>query len=480
MRSRFAGLLIHIISFVILLGTSPRVSLEALACESRPNILLILADDLGYGHLGCYGQAQIRTPHLDQLAAEGIRFTQAYSGCTVCAPARSVLMTGYHAGHTTVRGNTGGIPLRGEDLTMAEVLQAAGYRTGLFGKWGLGDAQTEGVPNKQGFDRFFGYLHQLHAQFYYTDYLWNDQQRYPLPGNRDGKREQYTHDVILEKALGFIRENRNGPFFCFLSLSIPHHEFAVPEESLRQFSGKFEERPLEFRWREGYANPKEPKATMAGMISHMDQGVGEVVNLLEELHLRESTLILFASDNGAGDYRLAEPEFFKANGPLRGFKGSLYEGGIRVPAIASWPGKIEPDSESDLIWYFADLLPTFGELADASDTVPKDCDGLSLIPTWIGEEAAARPQETREFLYWETGPEKNLARAVRLGNLKGIWPAPEKPIEIYDLSVDLAERNNLAAANPEIVEIVRDILVREHVPAPPQIEPEAPDARYYY
>jgi arylsulfatase A-like enzyme len=440
----------------------------------------MMADDLGYGHLGCYGQEIIQTPHIDQLAAEGLKFTQAYSGCTVCAPARSVLMTGYHSGHTPVRGNSGGISLRDEDLTMAEILKSAGYTTGLFGKWGLGDGQTEGIPNKQGFDRFFGYLHQLHAQFYYTDYLWNNQEKYPLPGNMDGKREQYTHDVILEKALEFIRENKGGPFFCFLSMTIPHHEFAAPDETLRMYSGKFEEHPLDFRWREGYANPKEPKATMAAMITHMDKGVGQVVRLLDELGIRENTLVLFVSDNGAGDYGLAEPEFFKANGPLRGYKGSLYEGGIRVPAVASWPGRIEAGSDSAQVWYFADLMPTYAELAGASAKVPQDCDGLSIVPALVGEETAGRAQQDHEFLYWESGSEKELKKAVRIGDWKAVWPNPAAPIELYNLAVDVGEQNNVVDENPRIAVQARQILSREHLPPPPQTEPEAPDARYYY
>lgn len=447
---------------------------------TQPNILLLMADDLGYGHLGCYGQEIIQTPRLDRLAAGGVRFTQAYSGCTVCAPARSVLMTGYHSGHTPVRGNSGGISLRDSDLTLAEILKSAGYSTGLFGKWGLGDAQTEGIPNKQGFDQFFGYLHQKHAHFYYTDYLWKNQEKYPLPGNENGGQAQYTHDLILEQSLDFIRENQEGPFFCFLSMTIPHHEFIVPEETLNMYSGKFEEHSPKERWRQGYAHPEEPKATMAGMITHMDKGVGQVIDLLEELNIRENTLVIFASDNGAGDYGLAEPEFFKANGPLRGYKGSLYEGGIRVPAIASWPGRIEAGSESAFAWYFADLMPTYAELAGASEKVPKDCDGLSIVPALIGEEAAGRAQGDREFLYWESGSEKELKKAVRIGDWKAVWPSPSDPIELYNLAEDLGEQNNIVDKNPRIAVQARQILSREHVPPPPQIEPEAPDARFYF
>ncbi|MCC6156337.1 MAG: sulfatase-like hydrolase/transferase, partial [Candidatus Hydrogenedentes bacterium] len=286
-------------------ATCASLGLFASRAQTKPpNIVLIMADDLGYGHLGCYGQEHIRTPNIDRLAREGTRFAQAYAGCSQCAPSRSVLMTGYHSGHTPVRGNSGGISLRAEDVTVAEVLQRAGYRTGLFGKWGLGDADTPGVPNKQGFDEFFGYLHQKHAHFYYTDYLWHNDSRFALPGNMDGKREQYTPDVILDRALDFIRESKEAPFFCFVSSTIPHHEWAVPESSLKEYSGNFDETRPEFRWREGYAFPKEPKATMAAMISHLDKGVGKIIQLLDELKLRENTLVLFTSDNGPDSYSM--------------------------------------------------------------------------------------------------------------------------------------------------------------------------------
>ena len=443
----------------------------------RPNIIFIMADDLGYGHLGCYGQRIIQTPHLDRLAAEGMRFTQAYAGSSLCAPSRSVLMTGYHAGHTPVRGNSGGIPLRSADFTMAEALRAAGYSTGLFGKWGLGDAGTSGAPNSQGFDEFFGVLHQKHAHFYYTDYLWQNTERYPLEGNRDGKRTQYTHDVILGKALDFIRSQGERPFFCFLSMTIPHHEWTVPEESLAQYAGKFEEHPPEFKWREGYAFPKEPKANMAAMISHMDRGIGQVMETLRELGISEDTLVLFTSDNGADRYSIASPEFFEANGALRGYKGELYEGGIRVPAMAWWPGRIEAGSTSDHPWYFADLMPTFAELAGSSIPLPGDIDGISLVPSLLGE-TAGRPQETHEYLYWEQWS-ADLPRAVRMGDWKAVWPKKDGYIELYNLREDVGEQHNVAAEQPALALKLADVMNRSHVDPPPQIEPDAPDGRYY-
>ncbi len=463
------------------MGMNSSVVQQAFAAKGkRPNIVLILADDLGYGHLGCYGQKYIQTPNIDRLAKQGMRFTQAYAGCTVCAPSRSVLMTGYHTGHTPVRGNTGGIALRDRDRTLAEMLKSAGYRTGLFGKWGLGDANTEGVPNKQGFDEFIGYLHQKHAHFYYTDYLWHNGERYMLPGNKDGKRGQYTHDVVMEHALKFIENEKDNPFFCFLSYTLPHHEFAVPDESLKLYAGKFKEVPHEVQWRQGYAQPAEPKATMAAMITHMDKGVGQVMELLERLGLEEDTLLIFVSDNGGADYSLACPEFFEANGPFRDYKCSLYEGGIRVPAVASWPGKIKESSESDHVWYFADFMPTFLELAGATETLPHDCDGLSIVPELLGKQAAGHAQAQHEFLYWETGSGAKLDRAGRLGDWKAVWPAGDAPLELYDLSRDLGEKNNVADRHPDIVAEMKGRLERNHADPPPQIEPPKSDSRYYW
>ncbi len=436
----------------------------------RPNIVFIMADDLGYGHLGCYGQDKIRTPHLDRLAKEGTRFTQAYAGCPQCAPSRSVLMTGLHAGHTPVRGNSGGIPLRGEDVTVAEVLQGAGYRTGLFGKWGLGEAGTSGVPNKQGFDEFFGYLHQKHAHFYYTDYLWHNEEKYPLPGNADGKRTQYSHDVVLDKTLEFIGQDHAAPFFCFLSLTIPHHEWTVPEESLNEYLGQFEEKPPRYQWRKGYATPKAPKANMAAMITHMDKGVGRILQLLEEKELADDTLVIFTSDNGPDRYSLACGDFFNARGGLRGYKYDLYEGGIRVPTIARWPGRVRADATSDYPWHFADIMPTFAELAGALRAVPEPVDGDSVVPALLGQAAL----EDR-FLFWET----NDGRAARLGKWKVVQPERGVAVELYDLGRDPAERNNLAKQEPDLVARLTAMMDANHTDPPLQEEPNAPDGRYY-
>lgn len=444
--------------------------------RKRPNIVLIMADDLGYGHLGCYGQKIIQTPNLDRLATQGIRFTQAYSGSSLCAPSRSSLLTGTHTGHTAVRGNEGGIPLPLDEITLGEVLQSAGYRTGLFGKWGLGDANTPSTPNRQGFDEFFGYLHQRHAHFYYTDYLWENETKYPLPGNRDGKQEQFSHDVILEKGLEFITASKDAPFFCFFSFTLPHHEWAVPKETLALYTGKFEEQPHEYRWREGYAQPAEPKATMAAMITHMDKGVGKIMEHLASEGLAEETLVLFLSDNGGADYSLACPEFFVANGLLRDYKGSLYEGGIRVPAIARWPGRLPAGAENDAVWYGPDLMPTFAKLVGAE--IPEKCDGVSVQSAW--ETGSSSAEASERFLYWELGDEKKLARAGRMGIWKSVLPSPDAPMELYDLSQDPGESTNVADQHPEIVTHMRKPLDVNHQPPPPQIEPGKPDSRQFF
>jgi len=450
------------------------LSLKANAQQpSRPNIVLVMADDLGYGHLGCYGQQHIRTPHLDRLAENGVRFTNAYAGCPQCAPSRSVLMTGLHAGHTPVRGNSGGIPLREEDFTFAELLQDSGYRTGLFGKWGLGDADTTGTPNKQGFDEFFGYLHQKHAHFYYTDYLWHNDERVPLPENVNGQRRQYSHDVIMEKALDFIGAEGADPFFCFLSLSIPHHEWTVPKTSLQEYSGTFDEHPPTYRWREGYAFPEEPKANMAAMITHMDKGIGQVMALLKDRGLSDNTLVIFTSDNGADSYSLACADFFKANGDLRGYKYDMYEGGIRVPTIAHWPGRIAPGSTNDSPWYFADIMPTFADLAGAKEAIPTGIDGVSIAPLLTGSRSV--PELNDRFMYWEAG----TVCAGRWGKWKIVRRDIDAPPELFDLKNDAAERRNVASNHPAIMAGLESKLDESHRPARPQIEPDAPDGRYY-
>ena len=435
------------------------ISLLASGCslykkkQKKPNIIFIMADDLGYGHLGCYGQKIIQTPNIDRLANEGMRFTQAYSGCSVCAPSRCTLMTGYHAGHISVRGNGGGVSLLENDVTIAEVLKKAGYITGLFGKWGLGEEGTVGIPNKKGFDEFFGYLHQLHAQFYYPEFLWDNTTKFTIPENVNMQRKIYSHDLIMDRALNFIHSHRDDPFFLYLPVAIPHHEFIAPSETLQMYSGKFEETPLN-HWRDGYALPKEPKATFAAMVTHMDKSISELMALLKELNLDEDTIVFFTSDNGAAHGPLENPEFFNASGRLRGYKGSLYEGGIRVPMIVRWPGHIKSSSVSDHVTYFPDMMPTLAELADAAQFVPDNIAGLSIVQTLLQKEQ----QKKHSVLYWEDVdyqrvppyqviPE-TLQQAIRMGQWKAVKNNPHDPIELYDLSTDSAEKNNVAAEHP--------------------------------
>lgn len=451
----------------------------------KPNIIFIMADDLGYGHLGCYGQQFIQTPNLDKLASEGIKFKQAYSGCSLCAPARSTLMTGTHSGHTSVRGNGGGVSLQKNDVTVAEILKQAGYATGIFGKWGLGEEGTVGVPTKKGFDQFFGYLHQLHAQFYYPEFLWENEEKFFIPENANNRCGVYSHDLIMEKAFDFLKRHKSESFFLYLPLAIPHHEFVAPEESMQMYRGKFEENPIP-HWRDGYALPDEPRATMAAMITHMDKSLGELFSLLAELNLEENTLVLFTSDNGAAHGALPDPEFFNASGPLRGLKGSLYEGGIRVPLIAKWPNHIQPGSESTHKLYFPDVLPTLAELAGVQELVPDYTDGISFLPALQGN----KNQKEHEFLYWEvagyqrTPPyaEKTstLKQAVVFGNWKAVKNSPESSVELYNLDTDIGEKHDVAAKNPELVKKADQIMQAEHIPAPPQVDMTAEQARKLY
>lgn len=417
-----------------------------------PNIVLIMADDLGYGDLGCYGQKQIRTPSIDRLAAEGMRFTDAYAGCTVCAPSRSVLMTGYHMGHTSVRGNTGGQSLAESDITMAMVLKQAGYATGGFGKWGLGDRGTPGAPSKKGFDEFFGYLHQVHAHNYYPKVLVHNEELYPLAGN-DGRRgSTYSQDVITEKALAFIERNRQQPFFCYFPSTMPHWELLVPEDSFREYRGKFPEKGFS-RPNSRYADQPEMRAAYAAMVTRLDREVGRVVDLVKKLGQEENTLFLFTSDNGGAMGILGE-DYFGTSGGFRGHKQNLYEGGIRTPMIVRWKDRIAGGQTSSLPWSFCDLLPTLAEIAGAK--APAGIDGVSVAPTFLGKRQVRKP----EWQYWELPrwiakeskfAEETPMQAARNGDWKVVRPEPNGPLELYNLRKDRAESTNLAAKEPAIL-----------------------------
>ena len=443
--------------------------------QSPPNIIYILADDLGYGDLSCYGQENFTTPHLDRLANEGIRFTRHYSGSTVCAPSRSVLMTGLHTGHTPVRGNQevkpeGQWPLADSVYTLAERMKEAGYVTGAFGKWGLGFPGSEGDPVNQGFDLFFGYNCQRYAHRYYPEYLWENEEKVMLPGNDWSTTETYAPDVIQARTLEFIRNNRDTSFFAYLPIVIPHAELIVPDDEIYQlYLGKYPEEP--YVGRPGadygpdmvigmYCSQEYPHATFAAMVHRIDHYVGEIVELLEELGIAENTLIMFTSDNGPHQEGGADPDFFNSSGGLRGVKRDLYEGGVRVPMIASWPGTIEHGRVTDHISAFWDVLPTLSDLAgfgvDRSD-------GISFLPTLLGTE-----QPKHEFLYWEFhergGKQAILSdpwKAVRLG----VGQDPNGPLELYNLEEDPYEAYNVAEDYPELVEKFARMMEEERVPS---------------
>lgn len=401
---------------------------------SKPNVIFILSDDLGYGDLGCYGQQKIKTPAIDALAAGGTRYTQVYAGCTVCAPSRCTLMTGKHTGHATVRGNTSPeVALRADEVCVAEVFKAAGYKTALFGKWGLGGNDSSGAPNKKGFDEFFGYLTQGAAHNYYPPFLWKNAEKFPLEGNADGKQGTYTHDLFVQDALKFVRENRGSPFFLYLPFTIPHcnneakpHGMQVPSDA-------------------PYSDEKWPPAEkgFAAMITRMDTDIGKLMALLKELKLDENTLVIFTSDNGPHKEGGHDAEFFNSRGGLRGIKRDLYEGGIRMPTIAFWPGKVPANKVSDQVWAFWDFLPTAAELT--GQKAPEGIDGVSVLPAILGTKTVEHPP-----LYWEFH-ERGFSQAVRMGDWKAVKRGVKIDWELYDLSKDLAEEKNVAGENPDIV-----------------------------
>lgn len=404
----------------------------------RPNLIFILADDLGYGDLGCYGQKKIKTPNLDRMAAQGLRFTQAYAGSTVCAPSRCALVTGKHTGHARVRGNAQ-VPLAPTDTTVATVLRAAGYVTGLIGKWGLGDAGSTGVPNRQGFDYFFGFLNQHHAHNHYPDYLWRNEAKVRIPGNVVKNnvattKATYAHDLFTREALEFIDKNRARPFFLYLAYTIPHANNEAGKEGMEVPSD------------EPYSKEPWPQAqkNQAAMITRMDRDIGRLFEKLRELGLDEDTIVFFSSDNGPHREGGGDPFFFRSSGPLRGFKRSLHEGGVRVPTIVRGPGRVPAGKTSDQVWAFWDFLPTAAELAGAK--APAGLDGISVVPTLLGKGK----QKQHEFLYWEFH-EGGSQQAVRTGDWKAVRKRLGAPLELYNLRTDLGEQNDVAAAHPQVI-----------------------------
>jgi arylsulfatase A-like enzyme len=470
------------------------VFLLPLAAAEKPNVIFILADDLGYRELGCYGQEKIRTPRIDALAAAGMRFTRAYSGNAVCAPSRCVLMTGKHPGHATVRDNAsvepeGQHPLLAEDVTLAEALKANGYTCGAFGKWGLGNVWSDGNPNEQGFDRFFGYNCQAHAHSFYPATLWSDRERLPLkndppvpghaglapgadpndPRSYDAfKGRDYAPDRIHEQALDFLRKNRDRPFFLYYPNILPHVALHIPDQDLAPYLALKWNDPPFTREKGGYTPHFTPRAAYAAMISKLDTHVGEVVDLVAELGLTGKTILVFSSDNGTTHLGAeVDFKFFKSVGDLRGLKGELYEGGIRVPQIAAWPGKIAAGSTSDRVTGFEDWLPTLAELTGSTASLPEAIDGISLAPTLLGEAQVPRPFLYREF------PSYGGQQALWLGqcwkgirtNLKKKGVKPDLTLQLYDLAADPSESKDVAAEHPEAVKEIEAILAREHAPS---------------
>ncbi|MDE0624759.1 MAG: arylsulfatase [Bryobacterales bacterium] len=460
-------------SRAIILGASLVLLAAALACRGtpasagpeRPNIVFVLVDDMGWADLGSYGSKAIQTPNLDRMAREGMRFTDAYAGHTVCAPSRCALMTGKHSGHGTVRANAGTAPIRDSDVTIAEVLKRAGYATGGFGKWGLGTMGSEGAAERQGFDTFFGYYHQVHAHTYYPPFLVEDGKPFLLRGNagiygleaqevssdleslQAYKRlsptgpfvsrktpagdYQFSHDLVFERTLDFIREHRDRPFFCYAPWTPPHAAYHLPEDE-----------PAVEAYRD---KPWSDRAKVhAAFVSMVDRHVGELLKLLEELGISDRTLVLFMSDNGASNRFEGELD---SSGPLRGAKRSMHDGGIRSPLIAHWPGVIGSGVVSDHVTYTPDMMPTLAELAGADEFVPDDVDGLSIAPTLLGH---AERQERHEYLYWEWD-QRGRQRAVRHGRWKlvsdkpGVW-------QVFDLETDIAESNDIASKHADLIE----------------------------
>ncbi len=451
------------------------VNQESVSSLGKPNIIYILADDLGYGDLSVLGQEKFTTPNIDKLVAQGMLFTQHYSGSTVCAPSRSALMTGMHTGNTVIRGNyeiqpEGQYPLPKGTNTLAKFLKDAGYTTGAFGKWGLGYPGSEGDPNYQGFDTFYGYNCQRVGHNYYPQHLWANQDSIVLAGNAEHQRGEYAPDLIHEKTLQFIVENKDGPFFAYVPTIIPHAELVVPEEIHEQYSGKFEpETPYRGVDRSkakgygGYGSQAEPHAAFVGMVRLLDQQVGEIVEKVEELGIAENTIIIFTSDNGPHKEGGADPVYFNSNGPFKGYKRDLYEGGIRVPMVVKWPKVIEEGVATDHVSAFWDVFPTLIDMLGGEKL--SNLDGISFLPTLLGDE---EKQQNHPYLYWEFH-ELGGRQAVRMGDWKGVkynvLKDPNAKLELYNLSTDIGEEHNIAEDHPAIVKEMEKILKEARTPS---------------
>jgi arylsulfatase A len=452
----------------------------------KPNIIYIYADDLGYAELGCYGQTKIRTPNIDRIAKEGIRFTNYYTSTPVCAPSRCQLLTGTHAGHSYIRGNfelggfpdsteRGQMPLPANTRTIGTLLQKEGYKTACIGKWGLGMGSSTGNPNQQGFDYFYGYYDQKQAHNYYPTHLWEngkwDTLRNPVidvhrkldPKTATAadfayfKGKDYAIDKMTEKALKFVRSNKDNPFFLYLPFTIPHASLQAPDAEVQQYVGQFEEKP--YYGEKGYASTPYPRSTYAAMITYMDKKVGEVMALVRQLGLDDNTLVIFTSDNGTTFNGGTDPNFFNSVGGLRGLKMDVYEGGVRMPMVARWPGKISAGRVTDHVGVHYDVLATLLEVVGGK---PVESDGISYLPTLLGKD---KQQQKHAYVYWEY-PEKGGQLAIRMGNWKGVRldlkKNPNAKWQLYDLKKDRSETTDLASANPALVAQFDAIVKREH------------------
>lgn len=429
------------------------------AMSRKPNIIFIMADDLGYADIGSFGQKRIRTPHIDRMAREGTRFTSYYPGAAVCAPTRSCIMTGMHTGHGRVRNNHGmaglsRVPLEVTDVTVATLLKRGGYSTAGLGKWGLGEPKTLGVPNKQGFDFWMGYLNQDLAEEYYPGEFFRNEKEFKLPGNEGGARVTYSNDLFTEEGLKFIEEHRAVPFFLYLAYTIPHAILTVPEDSMRAYEGAFPDDPP---LKENRYTVEKPRQTYAAMVSRLDDYVGRVFAKLDALGLDRDTIVFFTSDNGPTN-KGGVGEFFNSAGPLRGWKGQLWEGGIRAPMIVRWPGRIPEGRTVDAPWAGWDFLPTAGELAQVAP--PSGIDGVSILPALLGGDMPAR-----EFLYWEVPSKNGMVQAVRLGDFKAVRLGLDAAVEVYDLRNDPGETRNIAPDNPAIVARARELFRTARTPS---------------
>jgi arylsulfatase A len=443
----------------ILLLAALLLSALPLSAAGKPNIIYLMLDEWGYFEWSGIGHPIIDTPNIDKFAAQGIRFTQFLAGGNVCAPTRSVLMTGQHSGHTTIRSNGGGTALCADDVTIADVLKKAGYACGGFGKWGLGDAGTTGVPEKHGFDIFYGYYHQVHAHTYYPRYLIRNSKREPLEGNTGDylTGETFSHTLIYQEGMKFIRENHDRPFFAYLPWTPPHGLWGMPADDPAWL--KYKDKKWDARNQRGTHDAQ----MYAAMIEMVDRQLGGILALLRELKIEDNTIFFLCGDNGGQPYFKTDkhPHGFLAPNlnprtgvKFRGGKGKFYEGGLRIPFIVRWPGRIKPGQVSDHLGYFPDIMPTLAELAGLEK--PDTTDGISIVPTLLGTGT----QANHPWLYWEDP--KSIA--VRMGNWKAIKPEKNKPFELYDLSKDIGEWNNLAEKQPDILAKMKKIAGQAHSP----------------